>query len=286
MRRLSGVAWRLACVLILAAGLPAAGGDTPQASGEFAYKGGSFDLGGAYAFPSRVGLDNEEGIKVAISNAGFRADAVDRFWDREAYIDTRFADDETAVVYLHFRKDGKFVGASWYFGPGQGCGFCSTSHAVSTVKVSGGRIGGSVKVTDDDTTYDATFDVPIAPPLPGQEIAKDGGEPGKAYLAYHNSLGAGDEAGVLALVTAEDRERFTAAKAKGSDFMAYLSKDHPEEVTIVRAFTSGDWATLVIRGKESWGDLHGEAQMKREDGTWRYWDEMFDAGDWLEGRGP
>ena len=286
MHRIAGLVWCLVCVFALAGGLAAAAENAPQGSGEFAYKGGSFDVGGAYAFPSRVGVSDQEGIRVAISNAGFVPAGVDRTWDREAFIDTKFADEETAVVYLHFLKDGKFVGASWYFGPGQGCGFCSSSSAVSTVKIYGDRIGGNVKVKDEDTQYDITFDVPIAPALPGQEIAKDGGEPGQAYLAYHKALGAGDEAAVLALVTSNDHKRFLAAKAKGADFMAYLSKNHPAEVRIVRAFTSGDWATLVIRAKASWGDLHGEALMKREDGTWRYWEELFDTGDWLEGRRP
>jgi len=285
MRRLSGVAWWLACALVVASVLPAAE-EKRQASGSFNYKGGSFDVWGAYAFPSRVGLDEEEGIRVAISNAGFVAEGIDRTWDRQAFIDSKFADQETAVVYLHFRNDGKFVGASWYFGPGQGCGFCSSGSATSTVKVKGGRIAGNVKVEDEDTRYDVTFDVPVAPRLPGQEIAKDGGDPGKAYMAFHKALAAGDEAAVLTLVPAEDRERFTEGKARGGDFMAYLSQGHPSEVTIVRAFAAGDWATLVIRGHESWGDLHGEAQMKREDGTWRFWDELFDAGDWPQGRAP
>lgn len=71
MRRLLRPAPWLWCVLVLAAAFSvAAAVDTPQASGHFKYSGGSFELAGAYAFPSRVGISDEVGIKAAVSNAG------------------------------------------------------------------------------------------------------------------------------------------------------------------------------------------------------------------------
>jgi hypothetical protein len=286
MRRVSRLAWWLACIFSVVSGLSFAGPEAPQGSGRFESKGSGFEVAGAYAFPARVGLDDEEGIKVAISNAGFRAEGVNRTWDREAFIDARFADEDTLVAYLHFGMTGKYLGASWYFGPGDGCAFCSSSTAASSVKVAGGRIAGRVALKEEDTAYDVTFDVPVAPKLPGELLPAGPGEAGTAYLAYHKALTKADKAAVLRLLTAEDRERYVAAEQKGGDFMAYLGKDHPAEVSIVRAFQEGEWATLLVRGKAYWGKLHGEVQMRRENGSWCYWDELFGVGDWPEGRRP
>ena len=133
MRRLPCPASWLWCVLaIVAAFSVAAAVETPQASGHFNYSGGSFELAGAYAFPSRVGISDEDGIKVAVSNAGFVSEFIDRSWDREAFIDSKFADDETAVVYLHVSTQGKYLGASWFLGSGHSCGFCSSGSASSS----------------------------------------------------------------------------------------------------------------------------------------------------------
>jgi len=286
MRRLSGLAWWVACVIALSVGAAVAAAGQAQGSGRFEHQGSWFNVGGAYAFPSRVGMGEGEGIKVAISNAGFVAEGLDRYWDREAYIDATFPDENTLVAYLHFDGKGKYLGASWYFGPGSGCGFCSSSDAVSTVKVAGGRIAGNVRFKDEDTTYDVTFDVPVAPKLPGEALAADGGEPGQAYMAYHSALTAGDEATVMRLMNAQDRDRYAQAKQEGHDVMAYLESEHPKELKIVRAFRSGDFATLLFRGEASWGSVHGEAQMKLENGAWVFWDENVGVGDWLEGRQP
>ena len=53
----------------------------PPASGKFNGKEWWFEASGAYAFPGEVGMDDEQGILVAISNAGFSS-RMDRIWDR------------------------------------------------------------------------------------------------------------------------------------------------------------------------------------------------------------
>jgi hypothetical protein len=103
--------------LLLLAGASAAGAGAaaaaeakPQASGRFASSNTSFEALGAYAFPAEVGFDPAPGYRVAVSNAGFVAAVLDRYWDRENAIDSFFVDPETVVVYFHFGKDGKYLG--------------------------------------------------------------------------------------------------------------------------------------------------------------------------------
>ena len=118
----------------------------PQASGKVESKGWTFEARGAYAFPAEVGFDDEPGIKVAISNAGFLVEALDRDYDREHMIDTFFRDDETLVAYFQFSKSGAYKGVSYYFASGDGCGLCYDSSVQSTVKVEKGRIHGALRI--------------------------------------------------------------------------------------------------------------------------------------------
>jgi len=281
MRRLNGMTSGLLCLLAGAATAAAA----EQASGRFESTYGWLDVHGAYAFPATVGIEDEPGIRVAISNAGFKPEGVDVYWDRQRAIDRYFQDEETLVVYLHFTKTGSLLGASWYWGTGAGCGFCSNSETTSTVRVADGRIGGRVALKDDDLTYDVTFDVPIAPATPGKDVPADG-EAARAYLAYHAALDARDPEAAAPLVTEDLRGGIAEAKAKGENSTWTLAEDHPEKVKVVRAFELGDEAVLLVEGEASWGSLHGEVQMKREGGSWRFWGETFEAGGWPKGLAP
>src|SRR5687767_12541572 len=93
-----------AVALLLAMPPIAAQNEKPQASGKFEGKDWFFDAAGAYAFPAKVGMDDEPGVRVAISNSGFLTEGMDRYWDREHVIDEFHRDEETLVVWLHFAK--------------------------------------------------------------------------------------------------------------------------------------------------------------------------------------
>ena len=102
------------------------------------------------AFRSKSLVDKTDVIVVAISNGDFRVDWFANFFDRRRAIERRMKDKETAVVYLEFKPDGAYKGLSYYFAKGNGCGYCGGSLGVtSTVKVSGGRIAGTLKSKDE-----------------------------------------------------------------------------------------------------------------------------------------
>jgi len=260
---------------------------TPQASGKFSTGGAWFEVMGAYAFAGPVGVDDRPGTLVAISNGVFKPAFFDLAWNRPAAIVKYFQDDQTPVVYFHFDKDGDFLGTSWLWGSGQSCAFCSSSSATSTVKLADGRARGRVAVKDtgDGTSYDVTFDVPIAPLTPGKQVAVDG-EAAKAYLAFHRAVQGGDANAVEGLVTQEERDQFASAKSKGEDFVSALAEGDPEQVTIKKAYESGDNATLIIEGHGLAGRLNGEVYLKREGGVWRFDDGFVNVGDWPAGYAP
>lgn len=246
-----------------------------QASGKVESKGWTFEARGAYAFPAEVGFDDEPGIKVAISNAGFLVEALDRDYDREHMIDTFFRDDETLVAYFQFSKTGAYKGVSYYFGSGDGCGFCYDGSVQSTVKVEKGRIHGTLKLAGkpDDLQFDLRFDVPIAPTDYGTALPAGGGDPGKAYAALHTAIVAWDYPAAKPYFSEEVQAGYGE---HAEEIVQSFRKDHPDKsYKIVRGFVRGDRALLLIEGETSYSKVKTEAQMVREKGTWRLVSEVL-----------
>lgn len=246
-----------------------------QAQGKVESKGWTFEARGAYAFPAEVGLDDEPGIKVAISNAGFLAEALDRDYDREHMIDTFFRDEETLVAYFQFSKSGAYKGVSYYFGSGDGCGFCFDGSVVSTVKVNGGRIHGSLKLAGkpEDLQFDLSFDVPVAPTDYGSPLPAGGGDPGKAYAALHTAIVAWDYPAAKPYFSDEVQADYGE---HSEAIVQSFRKDHPDKsYRIVRGFVRGDRALLLVEGETSYSRVKTEAQMVREKGTWRLVSEVL-----------
>lgn len=253
-------------------------GSKPQASGSFSSKTGELEVVGAYAFPGKTGIDDQPGLLVAVSNAGFVTEILDHYWDREHFINTNFADDETAVVWFQFDPQGKYRGMSYYFGSGDGCGFCSDPGTVSTVKVSGGRIAGRVAHKDPKgASFDVTFDVPVASTDYGKALPADGGEPGKAYRAFHEAV-TGSNAGALKPLLGKERQGFLQERTAA--FISFLQDSHPDSYKITRGFVSGDHALLLVSGEKSpLGKVHTEAHLIREGGHWVVDDEILQTGE-------
>jgi hypothetical protein len=70
-----------------------------NASGNFLGREWTFEVHGAYAFPGEVGMDDEPGIIVAVSNAGFNTERIDQIWDREWVLDNYHRDENTLLAY-------------------------------------------------------------------------------------------------------------------------------------------------------------------------------------------
>lgn len=262
---------------LLAAGVlsPPLGAETPQASGKFTGKSWEFQAAGAYAYPGEVGFDDEPGIRVAVSNAVFNAAVLDRFWDREHVISSRFADEETLVVTFQFGKDGAYKGMSYAFGSGDGCGFCYDGSVTSTVKVAGGRLRGKLALPskEGEIFWDLELDVPVAPSDYGTPLPADGGEVGAAYAAYHKALEESDGAALTKLFPAAMAPKIAEQK---DQVVAAWSEDHPtKSYRVTKGFVKGDRALLLVDGENSYFKAEVEAHFVREDGAWKLDDEIL-----------
>lgn len=268
---------RLWTTLALLSALPtlAAAEEARQATGKFEGKNWTFEAFGAYAFPAEVGMDDEPGIRVAVSNTGFQTEKLDRYYDREHVIDTFFSDEESLVVYFHFAKNGAYRGMTYYFGSGDGCGFCYDGSVQSTVKIANGRLKGKVRLAPkpDENSWDIDLDVPIAPASYGEPLPAGGGDPGKAYAAYHAALVADDRVALAPLLPEASQVPFKENPAAEVDA---CRKDHPDQsFRIVKGWTQGDRALLVVQGETSYSRVETEAHLIREKGTWRVSNEVL-----------
>ena len=269
----------LAAALLAVAALPAAHADTGD--GTFESRGFKMPVASALAFRGRSLIDKTDVIVVAISNGDFKTDYFANFHDRRRAVQQRMKASEIAVVYLEFKPDGAYRGYSFYFGPGNGCGYCAGNLGVtSTVKLAQGKLVGSWKLKDDARTADVKLDVPLLPDDHGTALPADGGEPGKAFLAYHDALVKRDAKAVRALVSRDNGQWLDAAEKKGkvAAELASMAKDHPEKsVRVVQGWSKGNRAVLIVAGETSSIRLAGDAVLVNEGGRWRVDDELYDV---------
>lgn len=251
----------------------------PTAKGVFKSGPVEMPVTSAVAFRGRDLFSPErEALIVAISHAKFAAGVVEAYSDRKRAIDRRFRDDETVVVYLSFTPDGSWRGLSYYFGPGNGCGFC-TSDGKSSVKLAEGRLAGTVTGGGKDRSFEVTLDVPIASDDHGPVLPPDGGDPGKAYLAYHAALIKGDLPAIRTLLPPDRLQQWEKAQASGNlpKFLNYLREEHGlRSVKVGKGWAKGDRAVLLVAGEGPSGPVAGEVTLLREKGTWRVDDELTD----------
>ena len=269
----------LAAALLACAAPPAAHADTGD--GAFESRGFKMPVASALAFRGRSLIDKTDVIVVAISNGDFKTDYFANFHDRRRAVQQRMVASEIAVVYLEFKPDGAYRGYSFYFGPGNGCGYCAGNLGVtSTVKLAQGKLVGSWKLKDDARTADVKLDVPLLSDDHGAALPADGGEPGKAFLAYHGALVRRDAKAVRALVSRDNGQWLDAAEKKGkvAAELDSMAKDHPtKSVRVVQGWSKGNRAVLIVAGETSSIRLAGDAVLVNEGGRWRVDDELYDV---------
>src|SRR5438128_2717759 len=248
------------------------------AHGTFKSQAITLEVRSAIAFKGKSYLGADDVLIVAVTNAKVHGDALADYYDRKRAVEKRIKDDDTGVVYFEFRPDGSYRGLSYYFAPGNGCGFC-TSEVVSTVKLSGGKLAGALKGTEKDRPLDVSLNVPVMSDEHGTALPADGGAPGAAYLAYHMALVKRDRAAMQPLLSLDRQQSWADAEKKGNvgKFVEYLAAEHPDKsVRITRGYARGNTAVLLVSGDSLVGGLAGEALLMKESDAWHVDDELMD----------
>lgn len=256
-------------------------GSAKRAGGRFESKKISMAVADAYAFYGKSQLGGKDKvIIVAASNQGFVPSELDGYWNRKNALERYFKDEKSLLVYFEFDTKGKYRGLSYYFGPGIGCGYCAEPSVQSTVKLNNGSLAGRISIPvggDAGYSFDITVDVPVSGNDYGKAQGAGGGEPGKAYIAYHKSLSEKDTKAIRQLLSKERNSAWSGAekKGKGAQFLSFLREDHPSGVLVTEAFIKGDHALLLLTAGKKHEGLKGEAMFIRENGSWRFEEETF-----------
>ena len=265
------------CACITSAAALAA--EAPETvKGSFKSKTITLQTKSAIAYRGKSFLDDGEALIVVVTNARVHPEALAEYYDRRRVVEKRIRDEETGVVYFEFRRDGSYRGLSYYFAPGNGCGFC-TSEVASTVKLASGRLAGNLKGTEKDRPFDLMIDVPLMSNDHGAALPADGGAPGATYLAYHAALVKRDRAALKPLLSTDRRETWLDAERKGQldAFIDYLVSEHPEKsVRITKGYSKGDTAVLLVAGDSVAGRLIGEVLLMKDSNAWRVDDELME----------
>jgi hypothetical protein len=268
----------LAAVLAGSVG-PALAADT--ASGSFKNQDLGMQIKSALAFHGKSLLDKSDVIVVAVTSAEIDTHALSAYYDRRRAVDRRVKDDNTGVVFFEFRPNGNYKGYSFYFAPGNGCGYCGGSMGITNmVKLAKGRLAGSIKGIDTQRAFDINLDLGVLTDDHGALLPPDGGAPGKAYLDYHAALVKRD-ANALRTVLSDDVRKIQAGaikEGKEAAYMKYLAKEHPtQSVKISKGWSNGKAAVILFDGASSVLKLTGEAILVHESGSWRVDDELTDV---------
>lgn len=267
--------WALALVAACFAAAPVHAAESDGASGDFTSQSAHLIVHGAVAFRGTSFLDGDALI-VAVSNARLKSDVIADYYDRRRAIERHVKDDETGVVYFEFTPEGRYRGLSYYFGPGNGCGYC-TSEVSSSVKLAGGRLTGTLKGTEASRPFDLKLDVPVLSDQHGPALPADGGAPGKVYLAYHAALAKRDATALRPLLSQSQLDIFENAKKQGrlEGFLSFLADEHPVRVArIDKGYANDRAAVLLISGESAAGNVTGEALLVKEAGEWKVDDEL------------
>jgi len=143
------------------------------------------------------------------------------------------------------------------------------------VQLAGGRAKGKVRLAPKpgEAHWDVDVDVPIASSDYGAALPAGGGDPGKAYAAYHAALATGKPDAVKPFYTEEIQEGWAEDR---DEIVSSYRKDHPEKsIQIVDGWSRGDRALLLVEGETPYTKATSEVQLVREKGTWRIDNEMM-----------
>ncbi len=268
---------RYALLFLASFAAPAIAADsTSGATGSFRSGEILMEVKSAVAFRGKSLFDDDRAIIVAISNAKMNSDTIADYVDRRRAIEQRVVDPKTGVVWLEFRPDGRFRGISYYFGQGNGCAFCS-GEVASTVKVGDGRLAGTLTDREKDRSFDVTLATPIMSDEHGTALPADGGDPGQAYLRYHEALAKGDRATLRPLLSNDQQQFLNDAEKHGqlSSALHAMAETHPTKaVRITGGYATAGKAIVLFVGDSPSTKVAGEALLLKEGGTWRVDDEI------------
>jgi len=258
--------------LAFASGLALADG-----SGTLYNDGKAIALKHAYAYRMPDPFDKDKQItRVVFADKPIDAAALADASDRDGAVDDQLR--EATRVDLNLEGDGSVQNVNTHIGYSSGSQSGSGWYTLSLKRNDDKRVEGSFRSNDEADKksgkyYDLAFalDLPGAPDL-GAALPANGGEQGKAYLAYLAALKKGD-IDALAKSMTKARADELLAHRNDKDFkmmFGFIQGQALREPKYVKGNGKGDHATLEYAGKDADGNaVTSTVSMLREGGAWK-----------------
>jgi hypothetical protein len=246
-------------------------------SGTFYNDGKAIALKNAYAYRMPDPFEKDKQItRVVFADKPIDAAALKDASDRDDAIDTQLRG--ATRVDLNIEGDGSVQNVNTHVGDTSGSQSGSGWYTLTIKQNDAKRIEGHF-VTNDEADkksghyYDLAFafDLPGAPDL-GAALPANGGDQGKAYLAYLAALKKGDMDGLGKTMTKERSDEILAHRSDPQFKMmfGFIQSQALREPKYVKGNSKGDNATLEYTGKDGDGNVvTSTVSMVRESGAWK-----------------
>ncbi len=234
----------------------------------------------AYAYRDKDPIDAAKQVTIVIlADKAIDAAAITGALDREAAIRDQMDNAKASYVEITMMEGDDSPALNVYVAGTHGNTALSGGFTVALETNDGKRVKGhcsnDAKERKDYPT-DLNFAVAIATPDPGTALPADGGDAGKAYVAYVAAIRKGD-VDAIARVMEKDRAREFLAHRRDADFQQMLGMFQamsPKEIHVLGGALVGNRATLDVQGKDSGGnELKGKVRLLKDGDGWRVADE-------------
>lgn len=163
-------------------------------------------------------------------------------------------------------------------------------HEFTREEGKAGTIGGAISSGGDsefsDVTwgYSASFRCPIpekekpgaAPALAGKPLPANGGDPGKAYLAFQKALTAGDVKKLKELASKERAEQMNDPDF--AEMLPMIREMQAKDIKITGGSVDGSTATLLVTGTSDGSQATGTVHLVLEGKQWKVEKESWKMG--------
>jgi len=264
----------LLCLVLLALLAPGANaGELPSVSGSLTANGTTVALPYVYAWAQEKGFYNDADPTWTVLFVEHPIEARELgkpVWDA-AYVEigiTRTAEFSDQPRLEVLSQNIKLAADA----PGNLSGGTYPTIAIDSAgpEVFAGRIyqPEPVKFFDDTIQYDFTFNAPLSDPNApiGEALPPDGGEPGKAYLAWVTAVHSGDLAQVKKLVSPDMAGSLEDDDAK--DMLEMIAAMTPTSVKILGGSSDGQTALLEVEGMMDGEKVHGTITLEKQGDLW------------------
>lgn len=272
--RMSPACSMLLCLGLLALLVPGASADEPPSvSGSLTANGTTVELPYVYAWAQEKGFYNDADPTWTVLFVEHPIEARElgkTVWDA-AYVEigiTRTAEFSDQPRLEVLSQNIKLAGDA----PGNLSGGTYPTIAIDSTgpEAFAGRIYHSepVKFFDDTIQYDFTFSAPLSDPNApiGEALPPDGGEPGKAYLAWVAAVHSGDLAQVKKLVSPDMAGSLEDDDAQ--DMLEMIAAMTPTSVKILGGSSDGQTALLEVEGMMDGEKVHGTITLEKQGDLW------------------